>query len=218
MTPRPSIAGQSKQRPLSAIYIGSSTSTSTPPDLPRLPEPPSPGGSSNGSQTGLPSPPATNSTGSVGDDSGTAHGGSLRKRPSTTTHRSSYSVPSVSSLVDMYDGQSNLSRRSSKSFRNSNNNHPSTSNLTDEEDEPAHDNDDEHDEDTTARFDSLSRRTAHRTPAKGDEHSSALQRVKSLTERNRMVRAYDPCLVLCLSFALFSMNSYASLRSVGLFA
>ncbi|KAI0087755.1 hypothetical protein BDY19DRAFT_994650 [Irpex rosettiformis] len=189
MTPRPSIAGQSKQRPLSAIYIGPSTSTSTPPDLPRLPEPPSPGGSSNGSETGLPSPPATNSTGSVGDDTGTAHtSGSLRKRTSAAfTHRASYSVPSVSSLVAMYDGQNSFSRRNSKTFKNSNNDHSTSALSLSDDDNQTHEDGDELDEDTTARFDSLSRRQSHRTPAKGDEHNSALQRVKSLTERNRMV-------------------------------
>ena len=192
MTLRPSIAGQSKQRPSSAIYIGSSplTSTSTPPDLPRLPEPPSsPGGSSNASDTGLPSPPATNSTGSVGDDSGTAReDGSLRGRTAAAlNHRSSRSVSSVSSLVDMYDGQSGLSRRSSKALRSSSNDPSTDLHLSD--DDEKHEYDDDHDDDTTARFDSLSRRHSRKSSAKEAEHNSALQRVKSLTERNRMVRS-----------------------------
>ncbi|KAI0688325.1 hypothetical protein BC835DRAFT_1419233 [Cytidiella melzeri] len=183
MTTRPPLAVQSKQRPLSAIYIGSSTSISTPPDLPRLPEPPSPGGSPDTSETGLPSPPATNSTGSVGDDTGTSHTGSLRKRTSTATHRNSYSASSI----DMYDGRTDISR-SSKTFKN--NEQTPHSNLTDDEDDPPHENDNNFDEDTTARFDNLSRRRSYQTPSApqlADAHSSALQRVKSLTERNRMV-------------------------------
>ena len=61
--------------------------------------------------------------------------------------------------------------------------------ASDEEDEEPHGN--EHDEDVTARFDTLSRRRSAKITspptAKTEDHSSALQRVKSLTERNRMV-------------------------------
>jgi hypothetical protein len=56
---------------------------------------------------------------------------------------------------------------------------PST--LSDEEDDP---NDHERDEDATARFDLHRRRSTNTVPS---DHASALQRVKSLTERNRMV-------------------------------
>lgn len=189
MTPRSSVALK-QQRPLSAIYIGSigSTSSSTPPDLPRLPEPPvSPGGSSNASASGLPSPPATNSTGSgsVGDD-GTAHAGSQRERSSTQR-------PHVASAI-MYDEspkdliRSNSVASKNKPFSHRKAHSVASSGLADEEDD-LHDN--ENDEDATARFDSLSRRRSGRvmSPPRAEDHSSALQRVKSLTERNRMVRA-----------------------------
>lgn len=75
MTSRPSF---SNKRPLSAIFLGSNSSSS---NIPDLPEPPSPSASSNDS--GLPSPPATNSTGSgsVGD-SNSNNAGSVRHRPS----------------------------------------------------------------------------------------------------------------------------------------
>lgn len=196
MTPRPSVALK-QQRPLSAIFIGSlgSISSSTPPDLPRLPEPPvSPGGSSNASGSGLPSPPATNSTGSgsVGDDS-TAAAGSQRKRSST---QRPYVV-----AADMYDDAKNdLARSNRTSSRNKHSSHSKnhsivSTSLTDEEDDP-HDND--NDEDATARFSSISRGKSGRvtSPPRAEEHSSALQRVRSLTERNRMVRLSSLCLVV----------------------
>lgn len=194
MTPRPSLAAQNRQRPSSAIYIGSLTSISTPPELPRLPEPPSPGGSSNASDTGLPSPPATNSTGSVGDDTGT---GSLRKRTSTATHRSSYSAPSI----DMYGERVDPQR--SKTYKK--HNHNSNTNMTDDEDDPPYHNDYDHDQDTTARFNSLGRSRSHTltsAPPKQEEHNSALERVRSLTERNRMVRLRRLYTILCLSTPL----------------
>lgn len=184
MTPRPSITRS--QRPLSAIFIGSlgSTSTSTPPDLPKLPEPPSPEGSPSPepSGSGLPSPPATNSTGSGsgsgsnGDDSTNA--GSLRRRTSTSQRPHTVS--------EMYS-----SVQHSRSFSDLNGARPST--LSDDEDEP---NDHERDEDSTARYDLHRRRSTNTVPS---DHASALQRVKSLTERNRMVSSRPPLSVSVLS-------------------
>jgi hypothetical protein len=204
MTQRPSLAAQNRQRPSSAIYIGSLTSISTPPELPRLPEPPSPGGSSNASDTGLPSPPATNSTGSVGDDSSGT--GSLRKRTSTTAHRSSYSAPSI----DMYGERADQSR--SKAYKK--HNHTSNTNLTDDDDDddPPYDYDYDHDQNTTAQFNSLGRSRSHTLTSaplpKQEEHNSALERVRSLTERNRMVRPRRLSTVLCLSnFTLWYLQS-----------
>lgn len=166
MTPRPSITR--KQRPLSAIFIGSlgSSSSSTPPDLPKLPEPPSPEQSSPPSRTGLPSPPATNSTGSGsgsnGDDS--TNTGSLRERKPQRLYSTS----------EMYNGARNKSHPDIHSASNSV--------LSDEDDDP---NDHEHDEDSTARFDLHRRRSTSSVPS---DHASTLERVKSLTERNRAVR------------------------------
>ncbi|KAL4250582.1 hypothetical protein ABKN59_002328 [Abortiporus biennis] len=156
MTRRPLAAH--KQRPLSAIFIGSidSNTTSSPPPLP---EPPSPSASSNGS--GLPSPPATNSTGSgsVGDNS--QNGGSLRKK---TASRSQ-------SITDMFNGTNDKSRSAEKAG----NDH------ADDED-VLYENDEEH----TARL-SLDRKRSSLVKTPPNDNLSALQRVKSLTQRNRMV-------------------------------
>ncbi|CAL1712984.1 unnamed protein product [Somion occarium] len=147
------------KRPLSAIFIGSldSNSTASPPELPVLPA--SPSASSNGS--GLPSPPATNSTGSgsVGEDSPS---GSRARRKAAS-----------GSASEMFNGSYNKSQTSLR---------PRTANLSDDEDD-LHDN--EHDEDDTARF-SLERKRSSLTSTT-KENISALQRVRSLTQRNRMV-------------------------------
>ncbi|KAF9031465.1 hypothetical protein BJ165DRAFT_1411160 [Panaeolus papilionaceus] len=68
MPPRPALKVK-QSRPLSAVYIGKGSfineiAAGTPPNLPDLPEPPSPGSSPVSMKSGLPSPPATNSTGS----------------------------------------------------------------------------------------------------------------------------------------------------------
>ena len=73
----------------------------------------------------------------------------------------------------MYYGRN----KSYSDLASSANNNP----LSDEDDDP---NDYERDEDSTARFDLHRRRSTNTVPS---EHASALQRVKSLTERNRMV-------------------------------
>lgn len=158
MTPRPTPLA-AKSRPLSAIYIGpsSSTCTSTPPSLPDLPEPLSPLSSSSG----LPSPPATNSTGSgsAGDNEG-VNSGSLRQRTGSRPN----------SNPDMSNG--NYGRRYSRSR--------SRPAFTDDEDDGS---DRENDEDNTARL-SGGRRASSATP---NDNASALQRVKNLAQRNRMV-------------------------------
>ena len=148
-----------KQRPLSAIFIGSLDSTSTPPDLPGLPEPPSPSGSSN--RSGLPSPPATNSTGSgsVGEDLDSATGGSLRKK----------STSFVSSKPDMLNGtREKLGDRRRTSFE--------------DDDDDFYENDEEH----TARLSLDSQRSPKSVPS---DNLQAIKRVVNLTEKNRLVRA-----------------------------
>lgn len=150
-----------KQRPLSAIFIGSLDSTYSPPDLPSLPEPPSPSGSSH--RSGLPSPPATNSTGSgsVGEDLDTTFTGSLRKKSTSLVH----------SRSDMpYGTRDNPGdRRRSRSI--------------DEDDDEAyeHENDEEH----TARLSLDNQRSPKMVPS---DNVSAIKRVANLAERNRLVR------------------------------
>ena len=147
-----------KQRPLSAIFLGSIDTTSTPPDLPGLPEPPSPSGSSN--RSGLPSPPATNSTGSgsVGEDLDTAAEGSLRGK----------STSLVSSKLDMLNGaREKFGGRRRSSF--------------DEDEEDANENDEEH----TARLSLDNQRSPKMVPS---DNASAIKRVVNLAEKNRLVR------------------------------
>ncbi|KIK90898.1 hypothetical protein PAXRUDRAFT_150873 [Paxillus rubicundulus Ve08.2h10] len=157
MTPRPLISSSSR-RPLSAIFLGS-----LPPkdpkelNIPDLPEPPeSPGAVSTAS--GLPSPPATNSTGSgSAGDNNSANSGSTRQRP--------VSYSSSSNLImstENHGKPTSLSKTSRPS--------------SDEDDENDHTNE----EDNTARLDF---RLAGQGPS---GNVAALQRVKSLTQRNRM--------------------------------
>lgn len=203
---------------LSAVYIGSNPGaanhtqqpssspsyfTSPPnPDtshIPDLPEPPSPGASSNGS--GLPSPPATNSTGSgsTGDpqtvairerplsftsSSGSSTGGSLANNTNTSTggmlkgptggtlHRSSSSISSASTSSHRQgrfdDGPYRRDIDNNISYEHSHN-----GSIEDEEG------------DNTARLDLRA--------LSANENVRALERAKSLTQRNRMVRC---CLAL----------------------
>jgi len=173
MTTRPSFS--SSARPLSAIFLGS---VSSPNNLPDLPEPPpSPGAASNGSGSGLPSPPATNSTGSgsTGDD--TANFGSVRHRPASLSHssKSAYSTPPNANMLNgNYDNETG-----SRLTTNIQEDH--------EDDEIENDND----EDNTARLD---RRRSLKTP---NENILALQRVKSLTQRNRLVSGSQSFFLLC---------------------
>ncbi|KII90711.1 hypothetical protein PLICRDRAFT_542275 [Plicaturopsis crispa FD-325 SS-3] len=149
----------------------------SPSTLPDLPEPPSPGAASNGS--GLPSPPATNSTGSGSTgDTHSNDAGSTRRRPI-----------SFSDSTNMYNGSYH---QEIKGTRNHGDDY-------DDDDENGFDN--ENEEDNTAR---IERRRSLRSPS---ENVLALQRVKSLTQRNRMVypmhvlsrvfisllRANEPC-------------------------
>ncbi|KAH0826187.1 hypothetical protein J3R83DRAFT_5619 [Lanmaoa asiatica] len=156
MPPRSFVA--SSRRPLSAIFLGS-----LPPkdpketNIPDLPEPPeSPGAVS---PSGLPSPPATNSTGSgSAGDNNSANSGSIRQRPV------SYSgSPSTMMPTETYDKPMAISKTSRP-------------NSDDEDDE----NDYAGEEDNTARLD---RRHGVKSPS---ENIAALQRVKSLAQRNRM--------------------------------
>ncbi|VDC05537.1 unnamed protein product [Peniophora sp. CBMAI 1063] len=142
MTPRPGFVP--KRRPLSAIFLGdpSTSSSGSPSSLPDLPEPPSPGAESiDSNASGLPSPPATNSTGSGGDEGS----GSVRRR-------------SVSDKSADFSMASNRRRSRGSS--------------------PG---DDEEGEDT-ARFSHARRQSSQTTT----DNAAALQRVMSLTQRNRM--------------------------------
>ncbi|KAF9222950.1 hypothetical protein BS17DRAFT_782867 [Gyrodon lividus] len=158
MTPRPPVSSSSR-RPLSAIFLGS-LPPRNPKDIsiPDLPEPPeSPGAVSIAS--GLPSPPATNSTGSGSTgDNNSANSGSTRQRPV------SYSS-SLSSIMsaESYDKPTPISKTSRP-------------NSDDEDDENDHANE----EDNTARLD---HRHSNMSPS---ENVAALQRVKSLAQRNRV--------------------------------
>ena len=156
MTPRPHFT--QKERPLSAIFIGSlsshsTSSTASPPNLPKLPEPPEP---SPGSSSGLPSPPASNSTGSgsVGDES--TNTASLRQR--ATQRR-----PLPSTMLHGSSSKAGRSLRSTPTFP--------------EDDDDHNDNDEDH----TARLD------MSRAQAVSKENEVTLQRVKSLQDRNREV-------------------------------
>ncbi|EMD39581.1 hypothetical protein CERSUDRAFT_92078 [Gelatoporia subvermispora B] len=159
MTSRPRPTGGTKSRPLSAIYIGpaSSPNLSSPPSIPDLPEPPSPT-SSGGS--GLPSPPASNSTGS-----GSTNAGSIRQRPA---QRKNGASPDAFA-ADMPNGTRTEERSRSRA-----------GSVVDDDDPYEHEND----EDNTARFVDGRRRSLKDAPA---DNMTALQRVKSLTQRNRMV-------------------------------
>ncbi|TCD70175.1 hypothetical protein EIP91_004645 [Steccherinum ochraceum] len=146
-----------KQRPLSAIFIGSLDSTSTPPDLPVLPEPPSPSGSSN--RSGLPSPPATNSTGSgsVGEDLDTATEGSLRRKSSSLVY------PRPDMPHGAHERTGGIRRMSFN-----------------EDEDDIYENDEEH----TARLSLDNQRSPKLVPG---DNISAIKRAANLAERNRAV-------------------------------
>ncbi|KAF7987021.1 hypothetical protein HWV62_125 [Athelia sp. TMB] len=168
-TRRPTLPHSNKSRPLSAIFLGS---ISTPSHIPALPEPPpSPGGGSTGSESGLPSPPATNSTGSGSNGDDTTNFGSVRQRPASYSHPfpdTGELLPALAMPSAIY--HSEIGPRS-------------TTNLNEEQhtdDYDEHDNDLDDGEDNTARLDK-------RRSLKGlSENTLALQRVKSLAQRNRM--------------------------------
>jgi hypothetical protein len=112
--------------------------------------------------SGLPSPPATNST-----DSGSTNAGSLRQR----------SAPMNNNTRTMLNG--NYGKTFHAAFHRDN--RSKTHNSNDEE----NDNDTRDDEDDTARLDI---RKQTKSPS---ENVLALQRVKSLTQRNRMVNTFS---------------------------
>lgn len=167
MPPR-SLAASSR-RPLSAIFLGS-----LPPkdpreaNIPDLPEPPeSPGAVS---PSGLPSPPASNSTGSGSTgDNNSANSGSIRQRPIP------YSGSPIAMMpTETYDKHMSISKTSRP-------------NSDDDDDE----NDHAGEEDNTARLDL---RIGAKSPS---ENIAALQRVKSLAQRNRMVSLLRFSLDVC---------------------
>ena len=201
MTPRPALKLK-HSRPLSAVWIGSSASTSannsgnsdlgqsqqpsssssfihdnTPPGLPDLPEPPSPSSSIGSRGSGLPSPPATNSTGS--ESTGDAGSIAVRQRPLSYTSNSSASTSSGSHKTTP-----------SVSLKGSNNMMDMGSRLVDErqpEGVAGHEDFDD-DNDNDLEGDDTERLDRRHSVKSSSENVLALQRVKSLTERNRMVR------------------------------
>lgn len=201
MPPRPAIKSK-ESRPVSAIYLGNPANaagstnshiTQTPHSsssasylangssnaLPDLPEPPSPSSSIDSRGSGLPSPPATNSTGSgsTGDPGSIA----LRQRPLSLASDSSASTGSshrtLSERTPMPSVPSSVRSSSRQGY------------LHDDERLSNHDDDEPDDNnldgDDTARLD----RRLHVT----SENILALQRVKNLTQRNRMVRICLTC-------------------------
>ena len=161
------------KRPISAIFLGSTSSSSinttisSSSSIPDLPEPPSPGAASNLSSTssGLPSPPATNSTGSgsVGGDSRSNTAASVRRRQTLNHSASNRSMNNASGdgSRDSLDG--------------------------------SHDELGEYDdEDHTAKF-GLGKRKSLTSTASASSNStvSALDRVKSLAKRNQEVRTFS---------------------------
>lgn len=124
--------------------------------IPDFPDPPESPVAAS-SSSGLPSPPATNSTGSGSTgDNKSATAGSLRQRPAS--YASSVNMPHRN-----YDTPSTPAK--------------SSRNIDDDDDD---ENDYSNEEDDTARLD---RSHALKSP---NENLVALQRVKSLAERNRM--------------------------------
>jgi hypothetical protein len=179
MPPRLDLHRHSTNR-LSAVYIGPNpqpTSAPVQPDIPDLPEPPSPVGSTG---SGLPSPPATNSTGSGNGSTGdpnsiavrgggrpmslngsSSSGGSITR--GEAYHRRHGSVGSIaSSTSTARHGDPEL--RHDADYGNSHNDE--TELLGNQDD----------DGDDTARLD-----------RRQNDSVLALQRVRNLTERNRMV-------------------------------
>jgi hypothetical protein len=175
------------------------------PDIPDLPEPPSPGGSSTGS--GLPSPPATNSTGSGNGSTGDPNSIAIRgrERPVSLNNSSSGGSAGGSSVGGVAFHRKNgsvgsIASTSTATARlgehgplgdhgdvdNDDYDHSGSGSGShnDDDDERGvmqrgnHNEDELEDGDDTARLD---RRQSL------NENVLALQRVRSLTERNRMV-------------------------------
>ncbi|KAI0662010.1 hypothetical protein C8Q70DRAFT_1051513 [Cubamyces menziesii] len=125
---------------------------------PTLPDLPEP--PSPSSSSGLPSPPATNSTGSGSVGEGSTTAGSLRHR-----------TTSFKATSDMSGGSGDRSYTYSKK----------RSSVVEDEDDP---DENENDEDHTARLSDDRRREF---PKAASDNLAAVQRVKNLTQRNRMV-------------------------------
>ncbi|KAJ8080075.1 hypothetical protein PM082_016902 [Marasmius tenuissimus] len=165
-------------RPNSAVYIGSDPLqlqqiASTPPSLPDLPEPPSPV-SSSGSGSGLPSPPATNSTGS----GSTGDPASIAFRGGTKGNMPLLDEPYVKAFHSAFEQQQQQQQDHSQRQQRYD--------AVDDDDDDIdnHNNSNEpyaHDDDT-AKFNSRPQGSGNTT----NDNARALERVKSLQERNRM--------------------------------
>ncbi|KAK7462336.1 hypothetical protein VKT23_007937 [Stygiomarasmius scandens] len=202
-------------RPNSAVYIGTDPLlhklASTPPGIPDLPEPPEPelegesesldyferdgkereredayaDESESDRESGLPSPPATNSTGSgsTGDPASIALRGSGNNRRRIVAAKRT----STSSMLN----EANV-KTFHKAFNMDDDNHDSSNvqqqnqyDLGMDDDDPDIDQDDGEEGEHTAK---LLRRHSIRSSSttSGSENSQTLERVKSLTERNRL--------------------------------
>jgi hypothetical protein len=161
------------KRPLSAIFIGQQSSHNSVPDLP---EPPSPGADSTSS--GLPSPPATNSTGSgksTEDDDDTPNeetNPNPKQRPLSTASSSASTIKGsrAGGGTNMLNGT--YEKTFKAAFRGQD---------VEEEEEEA--DFEEQGEDDTARLNLRNKDTKN-----SSENILALQRVKNLAQRNRLVR------------------------------
>ncbi|KAG7445621.1 uncharacterized protein BT62DRAFT_932779 [Guyanagaster necrorhizus] len=160
MSPRP--VNCTRKRPLSAVYLGKDPLyIYSPPNLPDLPEPPSPVASTSSKGSGLPSPPATNSTGSgsTGDPASVAR----RNRPHPGEMLTESNVKTFHHAFE--EEQDGFASRSVD---------------PDDDDDYDNDNDNNDDEDNTARL------NGRHSSISSSENVQALERVKSLTQRNRM--------------------------------
>jgi hypothetical protein len=158
---------------------------SLPNNIPDLPEPPSPGAeSTESSNSGLPSPPATNSTGSGSIGDDTTNISSIRQRP-----------VSLSNLA-MSSGDYPKTFHGVRRHKNGGG-----------EDDDEEEDENQNDEDNTAKLDVL-----HHTRS-SSENLLALERVKSLTQRNRMVSVIflRSC---CFTLPIFTRFAFAFLCSM----
>lgn len=174
MTSRPpaATANNSKhRRPLSAIFLGPPVQ---PP--PELPDPPS--AASSPASSGLPSPPASNYTGS-GPGS---NGGDLSNENIRVPASLSLTMKKASDDGGGFSGISGNDLRSRSLSR-------SGSRASLRSRSPSDEDDALDDDDHTAR---LSGGPGPSTRSNPDSNESALERVKSLTQRNRLVRPSFP--------------------------
>ncbi|KAH9480682.1 hypothetical protein JR316_0007282 [Psilocybe cubensis] len=204
MPPRPVIKTR-QGRPVSAVYIGKGPSPSlqdlsnnasgyaslidgTPPTLPDLPEPASPVSSHGSVKSGLPSPPATNSTGSgsTGDPATIA----LRQRPLSHHSNSSTSTGGATPVARSSSRSSTRSEDRLSDMKIEDLGGVEGDFDDDYDKENDIDNESNFDGDDTARLDR--RLLANKNMSESDlrksssEHITALQKVKTLAQRNRM--------------------------------